>query len=340
MSSPAAQRSPALSTPLTPLEALHDALAADMAHTNQMILDRLQSPVEMIPQVGRYLIDAGGKRIRPLLTLGCTAIFGPLDPRAYQLATAVEFIHSATLLHDDVVDGSDTRRGRRTANLVYGNQPAVLVGDFLFARAFELMVETGSLDVLGLLSRAAAVIVEGEVAQLAATGNLAATIDDYLGIVSAKTAALFAAASSAGPALSHASTPAREALYRYGHHLGIAFQIADDVLDYTADTGAFGKQLGNDFLEGKITAPIIFALQFCGATEREFWQRCLVDGQTQDSDFEQARAYLRQHDAFSKAHTLAEHHHTLAQEALADVPDHPIRAILHDLAVYAVRRQK
>ncbi len=323
-----------------PLERLHDACTAAMTATNALILERLQSPVETIPEVAAYLINAGGKRIRPLLTLGCAALFGPANDSAHKLAAAVEFIHSATLLHDDVVDGSDLRRGKPTANLTFGNKPAVLVGDFLFSRAFELMVETNNLRVLELLSRAASVIVEGEVMQLATTGNLDLSMDDYLKTVSAKTAALFAAAAAAGPALHGAPKAVQDALFTYGHHLGIAFQIADDVLDFIGTTSAFGKQPGNDFAEGKITAPILFALHYAGETEKSFWRRTLVDHEIGAGDFDTAQHYLVQHDAFSKAHTLAETHQAQAVAALASLPAHPIKEILQDLAVYAARREK
>lgn len=331
--------SPAPHSP-NPLEALHDLLAADMASTNEMILARLQSPVETIPMVAQHLIASGGKRIRPLLTLACAAMFDSRGEKVSKLAAAVEFIHSATLLHDDVVDGSEVRRGKTAANLVFGNQTAVLVGDFLFSRAFELMVETESLRVLHLLSRAAAIIAEGEVLQLKTAHNLSTQIDEYIHVISAKTAALFAAAAASGPALGGAPVAIQDALYAYGHHLGIAFQIADDVLDYTGDTANFGKQQGNDFAEGKMTAPVIFAQQFAGETERHFWEKCLVTRDTTPDDFERAREYLVQHDAFHKSHALAEEHKAKAIEALSALPDHPVKPILADLAAFAVLRQK
>lgn len=339
MTKTARSTAPAPTSP-SPLEDLYALLGPDMEATNTLILDRLQSTIDDIPKIARYLIESGGKRIRPLLTLACAALFAPPDVRAHKLATAVEFIHSATLLHDDVVDGSETRRGQAVANLTFGNKPAVLVGDFLFARAFELMVETENLRVLHLLSRAAGIIVEGEVDQLSNTGDLSVTMDDYLRVVSAKTAALFAAASAAGPALYGADQTAQDALYQYGHHLGVAFQIADDVLDYTGDTNAFGKQPGNDFVEGKMTAPVLFALSHAGETERTFWHRTMVDGDQTDADMQTARQYLLQHDAFSKSHTLAETHRDLAVAALTPVRDHTIKAILADLATYAVRRER
>jgi octaprenyl-diphosphate synthase len=323
-----------------PLEDLYDLLAPDMEATNALILDRLQSSVDDIPKIARYLIESGGKRIRPLLTLACAALFAPPDGRAHKLATAVEFIHSATLLHDDVVDGSETRRGQVVANMTFGNKPAVLVGDFLFARAFELMVETENLRVLHLLSRAAGIIVEGEVDQLSNARDLSVTMEGYVRIVSAKTAALFAAASAAGPALYGADQTAQDALYQYGHHLGIAFQIADDVLDYTGEASAFGKQPGNDFVEGKMTAPVLFALSHAGETERTFWHRTFVDGDQTDADMQTARQYLLQHDAFSKSHALAETHRDLAVAALAPLQGHTIKGILADLATYAVRRNR
>lgn len=322
-----------------PLDDLHAWLDTGMTTTNATILARLQSPVETIPAVAEYLIAAGGKRIRPLLTLACAAMYDADGARTPKLAAAVEFIHSATLLHDDVVDGSDVRRGQTAANLVYGNQAAVLVGDFLFARAFELMVETENLRVLHLLSQAARIIAEGEVLQLKNAQDLSITMDDYLAVISAKTAALFAAAAACGPALADASEAAQNALYTYGHHLGIAFQIADDILDYTGDTDAFGKERGNDFREGKVTAPVIFALAHATTTERDFWRAGLVDQQDMPQGLDQAIAYLRAHDAFHRAHQMAEDHAALAVEALAGVPDHPLRPILGDLAIFAARRQ-
>lgn len=339
MSSPLKQHdSPSVSA--HPLQDLHDQVAGDMAAVNDMIITRLQSKVEEIPKVASYLIDSGGKRIRPLLTLGAAALAHPLTPAVHMLACAVEFIHSATLLHDDVVDESDTRRGKRSAHLVFGNETAVLVGDFLFSRAFELMVDTKSLPVLGLLSRASCIISEGEVLQLANTGTLDVHMDDYMRVITSKTAALFAAAAAAGPALYESDQTVQDALYQYGHHLGIAFQMADDVLDYVGQHQEMGKQAGNDFYEGKVTAPILFALQYAGETERAFWHKTIAQHDIGADDFEKALSYLHQHDAFSKTHHMALSHAQMAKDALAPLPDHPIKSIFEELAFFAAQRDR
>lgn len=321
-----------------PLETMANLLADDMAATNDMILARLQSPVTLIPQVAEHLIQSGGKRIRPLLTLAGAAMYNERHHNAHKLAAAVEFIHSASLLHDDVVDNSDERRGQAAAQTVFGNKAAVLVGDFLFSRAFELMVETHNVRVLELLSHASTIITEGEVLQLKTANNIATTMNDYMQVIGAKTAALFAAAAAVGPALANAPRAEQDALYAYGHHLGVAFQIADDVLDYVGEEQSFGKQQGNDFYEGKMTAPVIFAVQFGGDTEHAFWARTMAGGATPD-DFLTAREYLLQHDAFAKAHHLADEQRDCAIDALDDVPDSELRRILADLASYAVTRQ-
>ncbi len=310
-----------------------------MLAVNAMIVDRMDSPVPMIPQLAGYLIAAGGKRIRPLMTLACTAMYDGDRVRAHRLATAVEFIHTATLLHDDVVDDSDERRGQKSANEVFGNEASVLVGDFLFSRAFQLMVEDGNLDVLKVLSDAAAIIAQGEVLQLSIQGNLDTTMDQYLDVIKGKTAALFAAACEVGPLISHTDANATKIACEYGMNLGIAFQIADDVLDYTSTSAKLGKEVGDDFREGKMTAPVIIALKKANADEREFWKRTFTERDQTDSDLVRATAIMNRHGTLEKGLEMARSYAHKAREALAEAPDSPFRACLDDLALYTVERE-
>ncbi len=314
-------------------------LEIDMDKVNEMILARMDSPVPMIPQLAGYLIAAGGKRIRPLMTLAATALYHGNMIRAHRLATAVEFIHSATLLHDDVVDDSDERRGQKSANIVFGNEASVLVGDFLFSRAFQLMVEDGNLEVLRILSDASAIIAQGEVLQLAAQGDLTTSMDTYLEVIKGKTASLFAAACEVGPLIAGKDKYAAQTMAEYGMNLGIAFQIADDVLDYSAKREKLGKAVGDDFREGKMTAPVILALQSANDEERAFWQRTMAEKKQDDSDLIRAQSILSRHGALDKGLKLARDYAQKAREALAEGPDSPFRATLDDLAIYAVERE-
>lgn len=324
----------------TPLESLSEALAADMEAVNAVIVAHMKADVPLIPRLAGYLIASGGKRIRPLLTVASARLLGYCGPEAHALAGAVEFIHTATLLHDDVVDGSTERRGKAAANLVFGNTASVLVGDFLFSRAFQLMVAQGSLEVLRILSEASAIIAEGEVMQLSAINDIATDWNRYSAIVEAKTAALFAAACEIGPVLADAGPALQAALRSYGRHLGIAFQIADDVLDYEVGLEAFGKVSGNDFAEGKMTAPVILALEKADGAERAFWKRTLGDRQQQPGDLDEARAIIGRHGAAHAALDKARTHAGLAAEALRDSPGGPLKESLKDLAFYAVERQR
>lgn len=321
-----------------PLEDISALLDDDMKAVNAEILRRMDSPVSLIPQLASYLIAAGGKRIRPLLTLACTAIYGGDMNRAYGLAASVEFIHTATLLHDDVVDESAERRGQKTANLVFGNQASVLVGDFLFSRAFQLMTADGSLDVLKILSDAAAIIAQGEVMQLANTGNIATDMETYIEIIKAKTAALFAAACEVGPVIAGADKTAASAMAEYGLNMGIAFQIADDALDYDAQREKLGKTIGDDFREGKMTAPVILAMEKATDEEREFWTRTMQDKNFEDSDLSRAQDILKTHNAVARALELAQSYGEKAQLALAEAPDHELRALLNALVPYTIHR--
>jgi octaprenyl-diphosphate synthase len=263
------------SNELTALDALRNLCATDMERVNQLILNNMESNVPLIPQLAGHLIAAGGKRLRPLLTLASAGICNYRGKNHISLATAVEFIHTATLLHDDVVDDSGLRRGRDTANSVWGNQSTVLVGDFLFSRAFRLMVQSDSIRVLDILANASAVIAEGEVAQLTTANNTDTEEDSYLNVISSKTAALFAAACQIGAVIGERPSQEENALYQYGLNLGIAFQLVDDYLDYGASDNRLGKDVGDDFREGKITLPVILAFRRGKTEEQDFWRRTL-----------------------------------------------------------------
>jgi octaprenyl-diphosphate synthase len=321
-----------------PIEILADRLGADLAAVNKTIIDRMQSSVPLIPELAGYLIAAGGKRIRPLLTLACAALFGYDGTRQHKLAACVEFIHTATLLHDDVVDDSNLRRGRASANAVFGNEAAVLVGDFLFSRAFQLMVEDGSLDVLRILSGASAVIAEGEVLQLSTANDIGTTEDDYMHVIRAKTAELFAAACETGAVIAGRNAADCAAMRAYGMHLGIAFQIADDVLDYDAEEAKTGKSLGDDFKEGKMTLPVLKAIAKADAEERAFWQRCMGDVKQEDGDFAHAVTLIRKHKGVEESLAQARRSVTEGRAALQSLPDNDMRRTLDALIVFVVER--
>jgi octaprenyl-diphosphate synthase len=320
------------------LEHLSQFLKTDMAQVNSLIIDHMQSSVPLIPQLAGYLIASGGKRIRPLMTLAATRLLDEKTSRPYKLAAAVEFIHTATLLHDDVVDISDKRRGKPSANVVFGNQSSVLVGDFLFSRAFELMVADGSLDVLRILSHASAVITEGEVLQLSIQNKLDTTLEQYLQVIEAKTAILFSAACEIGPIIANKPDYAK-ALSDYGLNLGMAFQIADDILDYSADEAKLGKTVGDDFREGKMTSPVIYALQNASDKDKNFWHRAFVDNQQTPQDLKIAQDLIVNSQAYSQTLELAKFYAEKAVESLKQLPPSPLKQILENLAFYAVRRQ-
>lgn len=320
------------------LEEMNALLSSDMKSVNALIMEHMQSPVALIPQLASYLIAAGGKRVRPLLTLASTQIYSGDMNRAAALAACVEFIHSATLLHDDVVDESAQRRGKDAANLIFGNQASVLVGDFLFARAFQLMTADGSLEILRILSDASATIAEGEVMQLTTASNLSTTMEQYIEVIHGKTAALFAAACEVGPVIANADNAAQKAMRDYGAALGIAFQIADDALDYMAEREKLGKSVGDDFREGKVTAPILFALEKANEEEQEFWNRTIGAREQKDGDLEKAQALLTQHNAIQKSLELAQNHANQAKYAIQNAPEHTLKIQLENLAVFVVNR--
>ncbi|MBM3614590.1 MAG: polyprenyl synthetase family protein [Alphaproteobacteria bacterium] len=322
-----------------PQDRLADHLAADMAAVNLLIRERMASEhAPRIPQVTAHLIEAGGKRLRPMLTLAAARLCGYDGPYHVHLAAAVEFIHTATLLHDDVVDESAQRRGRPTANLLWDNKSSVLVGDYLFARAFQLMTEPGQIRVLGILANASATIAEGEVLQLTAAQDLATTEDIYLKVVRGKTAALFSAATEVGAVVAGAAEPVVQALFTYGDALGIAFQIADDLLDYTGTSTAIGKNTGDDFRERKLTLPLIKAVAKADAEERAFWVRVIEKGDQRDGDLDQALAIMHRHGALEAARAEALKWAAIGRAALVKLPDHPLRQMLDDLTAYVVAR--
>ena len=325
--------------PKTPHDRLAEALGDDMAAVNALIRDRMASEhAPRIPEVTAHLIEAGGKRLRPLLTLAAARLCGYVGPFHVHLAATVEFIHTATLLHDDVVDESAQRRGRPTANLLWDNKSSVLVGDYLFARSFQLMTETNSMRVMEILSNASATIAEGEVLQLTAAQDLATTEAIYLQVVRGKTAALFSAATEVGGVIAGADPAHVQALFTYGDALGIAFQIADDLLDYGGTTAAIGKNVGDDFRERKLTLPLIKAVAKATAEERAFWTRTIAKGQQVEGDLEQAMAIMARHDAMEAARADANAWAETARKAIARLPDHPIRGMLSDIADYVVSR--
>lgn len=321
----------------SPIEVLSTLLEEDMAAVDAIIHARMESPVALIPNLATHLIDAGGKRIRPLITLASARLLGRPGDAPRKLAAAVEFIHTATLLHDDVVDDSGLRRGRASANRLWGNPASVLVGDFLFARSFELMVETGDLDVLAILANAASIIAQGEVMQLAAESEAHASLERYLAIIEAKTAALFAAAARAGAYTAGKRGAEADALYAYGLNLGLAFQLVDDALDYDGRQAAMGKNTGDDFREGKITMPVVIAREDGSLEERDFWRRVMRRDQ-KDGDFAMAQALLHKHDAIARTHAEARVYVRKAQEALTKLPENVYRDALWDLADFVVVR--
>ena len=325
----------------TPQERLARLLAPEMARVSDVIRERMASrSAPRIPEVTAHLVEAGGKRLRPLLTLAAARLCGCGEGEDHhvRLAATVEFIHTATLLHDDVVDESAQRRGRPTANILWDNQSSVLVGDYLFARAFELMVETGSLRVLGILARASATIAEGEVLQLTASRDLATSEGVYLEVVRGKTAALFAAACEAGGVVAGAPEARTEALRAYGDALGIAFQIADDLLDYAGESGRTGKNLGDDFREGKLTLPLIKALARADAEERAFFARAVGRGRQEEGDLDRALAIMARHGALKATREDALAWSARAREALASFPPGEIADALRELAGEVVTR--
>ena len=320
-----------------PLVVLRELVDDEMADVDRIIKDKIISDVKTVPEVGAHIVKAGGKRLRPILTIAAAKLCGYHGPHHVTLAAAVEFMHTATLLHDDVVDESDLRRGRPTARMGWGNAASVLVGDFLLGQAFKLMVSTDSMPALDVLSNAAAVIAEGEVLQLATMNDLDTTEDAYMRVVDAKTAALFAAASEVGGLIEDNDPSVRAALSSYGRNLGIAFQLVDDALDYDGSAD-MGKNAGDDFREGKITLPVVLCFRRGDDTEREFWRRVIEEGRQNDEDFAHALELIRKHDTLTDTIERAAHYGAIAKDALAIFPDNKIRQAMIDVVDFCISR--
>jgi octaprenyl-diphosphate synthase len=342
----ATRQSPAMSAtihrlgqkPEPSLEPMLQLVAHDLNLVNAVILDRMQSDIPLIPELAGHLIAGGGKRMRPMLTLASARLLGYSGTRHHRLAAAVEFIHTATLLHDDVVDSSDLRRGKRTANIIWGNPASVLVGDFLFSRSFELMVEDGSLKVLKILSNASAVIAEGEVNQLTAVRRLDISEERYLDIIGAKTAALFAAACRIAAVVAERSEGEETALDTYGRNLGIAFQLVDDAIDYVSDASTMGKDAGDDFREGKMTLPVILAYARGDEAARGFWKEAISGRRVSDADFAEAIALVRASRAVDDTLARARHYGQRAIDALAGFAPGAAKDAMVEAVEFAVAR--
>jgi octaprenyl-diphosphate synthase len=333
----------AVVVPFTPasdasIDRLVELTNADMARVNTEILSRTGSEVTMIPEVANHLISSGGKRLRPLLTLAMASLTGYTGDHHIKLAAAVEFMHTATLLHDDVVDESEMRRGRLAARKVWGNEASVLVGDFLLGQAFKMMVEVGSLRALEILSSAAAVIAEGEVMQLGAAKNTATTEDEYLAVIRAKTAELFAAACEVGPVLTQRPKAEAAACRSFGMNLGIAFQLVDDALDYGGKSAKLGKNIGDDFREGKITLPVVLSFRRGSESERGFWTRALEQGEIGDNDLDTAVGLMIKHRALEDTIKRAQHYGAIARDALALFPASEMKQALEEAVEFCTAR--
>nr|WP_085997599.1 polyprenyl synthetase family protein [Polymorphum gilvum] len=309
-----------------------------MEAVNRLILSKAGSNVDLIPEIAKHLIDSGGKRLRPMLTLALADMFGYQGSGHVTLSASVEFMHTATLLHDDVVDESDMRRGKLAARKLWGNQASVLVGDYLLGQAFKMMVDVGSLEALRVLAEASAVIAEGEVMQLGAAKNLATSEASYMKVIEAKTAALFAAAAEVGPIIAGQSAETCAAARRYGMELGLAFQLVDDALDYGGSSADLGKQVGDDFREGKITLPVVVAVERGSDEDRAFWRRCLETDGIRDGDLEHAIGLLRRHGAIEETIARARHYGASAIEALAALPAGRHRDALHEAVEFCISR--
>ena len=322
----------------SPLDRLGALIDDDLKAVNREIVTRMHSPVSLIPELAGHIIAAGGKRLRPMLTLAASKLCGYDGSRQILLATCIEFIHTATLLHDDVVDESELRRGMDSANALWGNQASVLVGDFLFSRSFELMVEDGSLDVLGLLSSASAILAEGEVLQLMTANDTETSETAYLDVIESKTAILFAAACELGAIVGEKPEPEREALRAYGQNLGVAFQVIDDVLDYQAKEDTLGKTVGDDFREGKVTLPVILAFSRGNDEERAFWRRTIEELAQEPKDLAHAQSLLEKHDALNDSIDRARHYSAIAKDALGLFPESEIKQALLDVVDFCIER--
>ncbi len=324
--------------PQASVKPLVDLTKADMGRVNSLILSKTGSDVEMIPEVAKHLIDSGGKRLRPMLTLASAQLCGYEGDGHITLAASVEFMHTATLLHDDVVDESDMRRGKQSARMVWGNQASVLVGDFLLGQAFRMMVDAGSMEALEVLSTASMVIAEGEVMQLSAAQSMETTEDDYLTVIRSKTAALFSAAAEVGPILAGSEKPVRDAFRSYGINLGLAFQLVDDALDYGGSKADLGKNVGDDFYEGKITLPVLLAYRRGSEEEREFWRGAMESDASDEIALQKAMGLLADHNAIADTVARATHYGEIARDALAPLPASDLKQALLDVVDFCISR--
>ncbi|MGO8779847.1 MAG: polyprenyl synthetase family protein [Rhodomicrobium sp.] len=325
-------------SPPAALEPLLRLVASDMAEVNAIILAQARSEVDLIPELAKHLINSGGKRLRPMLTIAAAKLCGYQGAGHIKLAASVEFMHTATLLHDDVVDESDMRRGKKSARILWGNQASVLVGDFLLGQAFKMMVDVGSLPALKILSQASAVIAEGEVMQLAASKDMTTTEEEYLAVIFSKTAALFAAASEIGGVIAGRGDAEHAALRAYGTNIGLAFQLVDDALDYSGEAAMLGKRVGDDFREGKITLPVVLSYRRGGAEECAFWRRTLQEGDIQEGDLNHAIALMRRHNAIEETIERARIYGREAQKALDIFPISEAKAAMLDAVDFSVSR--
>jgi len=322
----------------SPLDRLAVLVEDDLKAANTAIVERMHSPVSLIPQLAGHIIAAGGKRLRPMLTLASARMCGYTGDRHILLSACIEFIHTATLLHDDVVDESDLRRGESSANALWGNKPSVLVGDFLFTRSFALMVEDGDLEVLRILSQGSSILAEGEVLQLVTANDTETSESAYMEVIQAKTAELFAAAAELGPVIAGRSKKEQDAFRAYGMNLGIAFQLIDDVLDFSAKQENLGKAVGDDFREGKITLPIVLAFARGNDEERAFWKRTMEELEQNDGDIEHAMELLEKHSALSDTVERARHYGAIARDALGVFPESDIKTALLDVIDFCIER--
>jgi octaprenyl-diphosphate synthase len=324
----------------TALDLLHGLVAEELREVNAVILERMKSPVVLIPELAGHIIASGGKRLRPMLTLAAAKLCGYAGRRHVNLAACIEFIHTATLLHDDVVDDSGLRRGNATANAVWGNKPSVLVGDFLFSRAFQLSVEDGTLKVLDILASTSAILAEGEVMQLMTSNDTSTSEAAYLDVITAKTAALFRAACQLGAVVAGRPSGEEEALKAFGLNLGILYQLVDDALDYAGRSQTLGKNSGDDFREGKITLPVVLAFRRGAEEERAFWRRAMEDGEQREGDFEHALGLLERHGALAASFERARHYGAMAKDALGLFPDGEAKRALLAVVEFCIERDK
>ncbi|MBD1547984.1 polyprenyl synthetase family protein [Roseibium aggregatum] len=320
------------------IQSLVDLVSGGMEQVNQIILSKAGSNVELIPEIAKHLISSGGKRLRPMLTLACADMFGYQGDGHVTLAASVEFMHTATLLHDDVVDESDMRRGKLAARKLWGNQASVLVGDYLLGQAFKMMVDVGSLEALRILSEASAIIAEGEVMQLGAAKDIATTEAQYLKVIEAKTAALFAAAAEVGPVVAGESAEMKKAARSYGMELGLAFQLVDDALDYGGSSADLGKDVGDDFREGKITLPVVFAIQRGDDKDKAFWKRCLETDGIEDGDLDHAIELMSRYDAIADTVERARSYGDSALKALDRLPAGAHQTALAEAVAFCIAR--